>query len=220
MTMDMKRIMRHLVATRRMVGRAFPKGALEAIDRAIKESEAAHRGEIRFAVEGALHIDPLLRGQTARERAIDVFSQLRIWDTEHNNGVLIYLLLAERAIEIVAALRENMILDCLPLWLNNMFHYGRESSLDEVADSLIARLPENIVLVTNEIGMGFIPADPLSRRYGDALGRLNARVAAACDRVILMVAGQPLLIKGESMQALRDTKTESDGNGRFRVEVS
>ncbi len=126
----------------------------------------------------------------------------------------------EEPIEIVAALRENMILDCLPLWLNNMFHYGRESSLDEVADSLIARLPENIVLVTNEIGMGFIPADPLSRRYGDALGRLNARVAAACDRVILMVAGQPLLIKGESMQALRDTKTESDGNGRFRVEVS
>ncbi len=53
-------------------------------------------------MEGALHIEPLLRGQSARERAIDVFSQLRIWDTEQNNGVLIYLLLADRDVEIVA----------------------------------------------------------------------------------------------------------------------
>jgi len=101
-TMDMERIARHLMATRWMIRRAFPADTLIAIDRAIKASEAAHRGEIRFAVEGALHIEPLLRGQTARERAIDVFSQLRIWDTERNNGVLIYLLLADRDVEIVA----------------------------------------------------------------------------------------------------------------------
>ncbi len=100
--MGMERIARHLMATRWAVNRVFPRDALIAIDRAIKESETEHRGEIRFAVEGALHIDPLLRGQTARERAIDVFSQLRIWDTEGNNGVLIYLLLADRDVEIVA----------------------------------------------------------------------------------------------------------------------
>ena len=81
---------------------AFPSDTLIAIDRAIKASEAAHLGEIRFAVEGALDIVPLFKGQSTRERAIDVFSQLRIWDTEHNNGVLIYLLLADRAVEIVA----------------------------------------------------------------------------------------------------------------------
>jgi uncharacterized membrane protein len=101
-TMNMKRIVKHLMATRWMVHRAFPVHTLTAIDKAIKESEAAHRGEIRFAVEGALHIEPLLQGQTARARAIDVFSQLRMWDTEHNNGVLIYLLLADRDVEIVA----------------------------------------------------------------------------------------------------------------------
>lgn len=100
--MSMERIVRHLMATKWMVKRAFPGDTLIAIDKAIKASEATHRGEIRFAVEGALHIDPLLRGQTARERAIDVFSQLRIWDTEHNNGILIYLLLADRDVEIVA----------------------------------------------------------------------------------------------------------------------
>jgi len=102
MTMNVNRIARHLMMTRWSVNRAFPGGTLIAIDRAIKASEAAHVGEIRFAVEGALDIAPLFKGQSARERAIDVFSHLRIWDTEHNNGVLIYLLLADRDVEIVA----------------------------------------------------------------------------------------------------------------------
>ena len=100
--MDMKRIARHLMATGWTVNRAFPGDTLAAIDKAIKASEATHRGEIRFVVEGALDTGPLLRGQTARDRAIDVFSQLRVWDTEGNNGVLIYLLLADRDVEIVA----------------------------------------------------------------------------------------------------------------------
>ena len=90
------------MVTRWTVNRAFPKRSLAAIERAIKESESAHRAEIRFVVEGALDIAPVLRGQSARDRAIDVFSHLRIWDTEHNNGVLIYLLLADRDVEIVA----------------------------------------------------------------------------------------------------------------------
>src|SRR3546814_10784390 len=84
------------------VNRAFPRETLIAIEQAIKASEAAHTGEIRFVVEGALDSTPLFKGQSARERAIDVFSQLRIWDTAHNNGVLIYLLLADRDVEIVA----------------------------------------------------------------------------------------------------------------------
>lgn len=100
--MDIKRIARHLLMTHWQVRRAFPREALSAIEQAIKASETAHVGELRFVVEGALDVAPLLRGQSARERAIDVFSQLRIWDTGHNNGVLIYLLLADRDVEIVA----------------------------------------------------------------------------------------------------------------------
>ena len=84
------------------VSRAFPRKTLIAIEQTVKASETAHAGEIRFVVEGALHSTPLLDGQSARERALEVFSQLRIWDTEHNNGVLIYLLLADRDVEIVA----------------------------------------------------------------------------------------------------------------------
>jgi uncharacterized membrane protein len=100
--MDIKRIARHLFYAPWRVGRAFPAQSLEAIERAIRTSEATHSGEIRFAVEGALDGAPLFKGQSARERAIDIFSQLRIWDTERNNGVLIYLLLADHDVEIVA----------------------------------------------------------------------------------------------------------------------
>jgi uncharacterized membrane protein len=84
------------------VNRAFPLKSSISIESAINASKTAHVGEIRFAVEGALHSTPLLQGQSAQQRALEVFSQLRVWDTEHRNGLLIYLLLADRAVEIVA----------------------------------------------------------------------------------------------------------------------
>lgn len=100
--MDIKRIIKHLSFGQAAVNRAFSRSALQRIEGAIAEVERTHAGQIRFAVEGALDFMPLLAGQTARQRAIEVFSQLRVWDTEHNNGVLIYLLLADRDVEIVA----------------------------------------------------------------------------------------------------------------------
>jgi uncharacterized membrane protein len=100
--MSLARILRHLVSSRLSVRRAFPSEALRAIERAVRETEATHEGEIVFVVEPALETLPLLRGQTARERALEVFSRLRVWDTEHNNGVLVYILMADRAVEILA----------------------------------------------------------------------------------------------------------------------
>ena len=100
--MGIKRIGRHLLLNRWRVRRAFPRQALANIEKAIKASEAAHAGQIRFAVEGALDGVPLFKNQSARARAIDVFAHPRVWDTEHSNGVLIYLLLADRDVEIVA----------------------------------------------------------------------------------------------------------------------
>jgi len=99
---DFTRVLRHLFTGRLTLRRAFPATSLMAIEQAIKQSEASHDGEIRFAVEAALHILPLLENQSARLRSIEIFSQLRVWDTECNNGVLIYLLLADRDVEIVA----------------------------------------------------------------------------------------------------------------------
>ncbi|MFM0033971.1 TPM domain-containing protein [Paraburkholderia strydomiana] len=100
--MDIKRVLRHLLMTRWHVNHAFPPRTLNAIGNAIQASHRAHIGQVRFAVEGALHISAFLRDTSARDRAIEVFSDLRVWDTEHNNGVLIYLLLADRDVEIVA----------------------------------------------------------------------------------------------------------------------
>jgi uncharacterized membrane protein len=102
MVMDLARIVRHLFMPPWRVRLVFPARASRAIETAIREAEATHAGEIRFAVESGLPLFPLLRGQPARERALEVFSQLRVWDTQQNNGVLIYLLLADRDVEIVA----------------------------------------------------------------------------------------------------------------------
>jgi uncharacterized membrane protein len=100
--MGIKRIGKHLVEHRWRVRRIFPPQVLTLIEQAIKAGETTHSGQVRFVVEGALDGAPLFRDQPARDRAIDIFSQLRIWDTAHNNGVLIYLLLADRDVEIIA----------------------------------------------------------------------------------------------------------------------
>jgi uncharacterized membrane protein len=100
--MGLQRMARHLVTTHWQVRRAFPGAVLSAVEGAITAGEARHQGEVRFAVEGALGAGALCIGQTARDRAVELFSQLRVWDTEHNNGLLIYVLLADRAVELVA----------------------------------------------------------------------------------------------------------------------
>ena len=100
--MKLKRILKHLFAPQWIVARAFPRRALAAVEAAIHASEKSHDGELRFAVEGGLHPLPLARGQSARARAIELFSSLRVWDTERNSGVLIYVQLVDRRIEIIA----------------------------------------------------------------------------------------------------------------------
>ena len=100
--MDFARFVRHLATSSWLVRRRFPETAMRAIEAAIAAGEQRHEPEIRFAVEGALHPLAVIRGSTPRARAIEVFSELRVWDTEHNTGVLIYLLLADRDVEIVA----------------------------------------------------------------------------------------------------------------------
>ena len=96
------RILRHCWFDESDVRRAIDPDALARIGSRIAQSERAHSGDLRVSIEAALPLGDLWRNATARERAIAVFSTLRVWDTEHNNGVLIYLLFAERRIEIVA----------------------------------------------------------------------------------------------------------------------
>jgi uncharacterized membrane protein len=100
--MHAKRLLKHLVTTKGHLKAAFSAGTLHDIEAAIQLSEAEHAGELRFAVETALEPIALIRGESPRTRAVELFSNLRVWDTEHNCGLLIYVLLADRAVEIVA----------------------------------------------------------------------------------------------------------------------
>jgi uncharacterized membrane protein YgcG len=97
-----RRLLRHLFATRLGARRRFTDAVLADIETAIHDVESRHSGEVRFVVETALDPLDVLRGLTPRERGAQVFSHLRVWDTQNNNGVLIYVLLADRDVEILA----------------------------------------------------------------------------------------------------------------------
>ncbi|MBM2886174.1 TPM domain-containing protein [Chromobacterium amazonense] len=97
-----QRVWRHLSSTGWQARRQFPARQLARLERHIAESEQAHCGQLRFVVESALDWRAAWRGMSARQRALQWFGELRVWDTEENTGVLVYLLLAERRIEIIA----------------------------------------------------------------------------------------------------------------------
>jgi len=100
--MRLGRLFRHAAATHWRTRLLFPASTLDAIEQAIGRAEQTHSGEIRFAIETALTPLHVLGELTPRARALDVFAHLRVWDTEGNNGVLIYVQLADRTVEIVA----------------------------------------------------------------------------------------------------------------------
>lgn len=100
--MRIGRLLKHLFLVDRPLRRAFDASTLAAIEEAIGTSEKGHGGEIRFVIEDALPLAALWHDVSPRERAVQVFSQLRVWDTAANNGVLIYVLWADRDVEIVA----------------------------------------------------------------------------------------------------------------------
>ena len=96
------RWIKHLFIDDFLTNRAFPRKTLSAIEKCIASQEKRHRGELRFVVEGGLPVGPYFSGQTAHERALEIFSLHRVWDTEDNAGVLIYLMLADQRVELVA----------------------------------------------------------------------------------------------------------------------
>ena len=90
-----------------------------------------------------------------------------------------------------------MLVDCLTLWLSNALLAGADIEAEiERLDSAVARAAAPVVLVANEVGFGIVPDTALGRRFRDAQGMLNQRIAARANRVLLVVAGLPLTIKG------------------------
>src|SRR4051794_26648486 len=99
--MNIARLAKHLLISDWIARRAFPAATLAAIEKAIGASEQEHEGELRFVVEAGLPLSYLFRRKSSRARAEDLFASLKVWDTERNSGVLIYVQLVSRHIDIV-----------------------------------------------------------------------------------------------------------------------
>ena len=145
------RVWRHRWIDESEVRRKLPADLLERLTRRVAASERRHSGEVRICVEAGLPSSYLWRDAPARERAVMLFGKLRVWDTEHNNGVLIYLLLAEHAIEIVADRGINrhvtqgewaaMAQRMGAAFREGRFEDGLTQALEEVSALLVAHFP-------------------------------------------------------------------------------
>lgn len=146
-----QRILRHLWKDESDTRRAVPADMLERLAQRVTASERRHTGEVRICVEAGLPWSYLRRGASARERAVTLFGKMRVWDTEQNNGVLIYLLLAEHAIELVAdrglnrhvqpAEWQAMVVRLGNAFREERFEEGLTQALEEVSAVLVAHFP-------------------------------------------------------------------------------
>ncbi|MFW6147597.1 MAG: bifunctional adenosylcobinamide kinase/adenosylcobinamide-phosphate guanylyltransferase [Thermodesulfobacteriota bacterium] len=163
----------------------------------------AKSGKSRFAMDAC---NALARKSIflATAQALDREMEERILRHRSERGS--EWLTVEEPIELASAIRTTdkqdtvILVDCLTLWLNNLFMKYRDEreKIDRNIDDLVNQLSYVrgvVVVVSNEVGMGIVPEDELSRRYRDAAGLLNQRVAGVADRVVAILAGQPLVVK-------------------------
>lgn len=149
--MGWQRVLRNVSTMPWLVRRAFPAAVRRTIEQSVIASEQHHRGEVRFVVESSLDLLPLLRGCKARQRAVQLFGQLGVWDTAQNTGVLVYVLYAERRIEIVAdrgiaekvsqAEWDAICADMGVAFRGGQFESGAVSGLQRITALLAAHFP-------------------------------------------------------------------------------
>lgn len=161
------RIWRHRWIDEAEVRRALPEAAMQRLAGRVAASERRHSGEIRVCVEAGLPMSYLWRHAPARERAVMLFGKLRVWDTAHNNGVLVYLLLAEHAIEIVADRGIHSQVDAAE-WaamaqrMSAAFREGRfEDGLTQALEEISALLVEHFPLGEGEVDVNELPDEPV-----------------------------------------------------------
>ncbi|HVZ46800.1 MAG TPA: TPM domain-containing protein [Ramlibacter sp.] len=151
MLAKIKRMLRHRWLDASDTRRAVPPEMVRRLAQRVAASELKHTGEIRIYVEAGLPLSYLWRDAPPRERAVTMFGKLRVWDTEHNNGVLVYLLLAERAIEIVAdrgldaqvseASWREIVARMSDAFRAGRFEEGLTQAIDEVTALLVQHFP-------------------------------------------------------------------------------
>lgn len=163
------RLLRHCWLDEDDARRALGPVALERIEQRVRASEAAHSGEIRVCVEAGLPLGYLWRNVDAHDRALSLFGKLRVWDTEHNNGVLIYLLLPEHAIEIVAdrGLARHVAADewrdVIALMAPRFRQLQYEEGLAQAIDAVSLRLARHFPRLPDTPGHNELPDAPVLR---------------------------------------------------------
>ncbi|MES2992424.1 MAG: TPM domain-containing protein [Pseudomonadota bacterium] len=167
--MDWLRTFRNQRLDARDAERLLGAGAMERIQQRVAASEKHHSGEIRVCIEAGLPVSYVKRDAAPRERAVMMFSKLRVWDTEYNNGVLIYLLLAEHAIEIVADRGVARHVDAAE-WqriagtMSAAFKAGDfEAGLNQAIDAVDALLAKHYPLAPGETNPNELPDAPYLR---------------------------------------------------------
>jgi uncharacterized membrane protein len=167
--MDWLRTFRNQRLDARDAERLLGAGAMERIQQRVAASEKHHSGEIRVCIEAGLPVSYVKRDAAPRERAVMMFSKLRVWDTEYNNGVLIYLLLAEHAIEIVADRGVARHVDAAE-WqriagtMSAAFKAGQfEAGLNQAIDAVDALLAKHYPLAPGETNPNELPDAPYLR---------------------------------------------------------
>ncbi|MEO8079964.1 MAG: TPM domain-containing protein [Caldimonas sp.] len=163
------RLLRHRLLDEGDARRKLGRDALARIEADVAASERRHSGEIRICIEAGLPLSYLRRGASARERAVALFGKLGVWDTARNNGVLIYLLLAERAIEIVADRGLTAVVDAAA-WqriadaMRIAFQGGDfEAGLGRAIAAVDALLVRHFAAVSGEVDVNELPDAPLIR---------------------------------------------------------
>ena len=92
--------------------------------------------------------------------------------------------------------KDNLILDCVTVWMNNLFFKEKEDEWENILKLFLSNNQENIIIVTNEVGLGNIPMDPVARKYNEYLAAANKMIAKSMDEVVMMVSGLPMWVKG------------------------
>jgi len=152
---SISRMIRHLLATNYGTKKRFPTTTLKKIEQAIAASEISHNGQIRFIVETSLSPLALYQGLSVKERALEIFALFRVWDTANNNGVLIYLLMADHAFEIIAdrnihetagqSYWDEVSQEMGMLLRNNQFEEGVLLGIERISRVLQLHFPESVV---------------------------------------------------------------------------
>jgi uncharacterized membrane protein len=160
------RILKHRARDETDTRRAISPDVVRRLQERVQASERQHSGEIRVCVEAGLPLSYLWRGLSARDRAVTMFGKLRVWDTEHNNGVLIYLLLAEHAIEIVADRGLNAHVStaqwaAIVATMREAFRARRhEQGLNAAIDAVDALLRQHFALAPGQDNPNELPDEP------------------------------------------------------------